>query len=81
MICLFLFFRVSKNNFGAKNVKENDSLFWQLLITFPKLLITFLASSFLPELGLFYVKKDYFCNQLKGRNADTFSNRIFDQVG
>ena len=41
MNCLFLFQRVSKNNFAYKNVKEINPLFWQLLITFANRLITF----------------------------------------
>ena len=49
MNCLILFLRVSKNNFEHKNVKEFDSLFWQLLITFGHRLKTLL----------------YFCNQQK----------------
>ena len=41
MNCLFLFQRVSKNNFAYKNVKVFNPLFWQLLITFANRLKTF----------------------------------------
>ena len=44
MNCLFLFQRISKNNFACKNVKEITPLFWQLLITFGILLKTWKSS-------------------------------------
>ena len=44
MNCLFLFQRVSKNNFAYKNVKEITALFWQLLITFGNRLKTWNSS-------------------------------------